>query len=417
MEVYTSKKERILLAEDAFSSGGEGEVRMVVSGPSRYNNVCVKIYYQKRRTKEQENKIKYMVSNPPGIINGNGFIIGWPIDYVVDYRGHFMGFIMPVAFKDSKQLIMLTATKLSKKLDSNWWYRYDRSNGKSALVARMKLICNIAIPVHILHSTQKYVFKDFKPENILVTYDGRVTIVDMDSVQISEGPKVVFPGEVATPNYMPTEYYKNNVGKNKMDQLNKSWDNFAIGVVFYQILFGLHPFVVTPVKQSKECNEIYYSSALALFPFGDNNSQVKSYPLLHEKFKVLPTELQNLFKRAFSENMTNRPNAEEWGKCIHKLVEDAGPIPAPKPAPKPTPKPAPKPTPKPTPKPAPKPAPKPTPQTTREAGVFALICSFLIPIVGVICYFTQKNKVNNPSAYLYWAFAGFILNLIFTFAG
>lgn len=51
-----------------------------------------------------------------------------------------------------------------------------------------------------------------------------------------------------------------------------------------------------------------------------------------------------------------------------------------------------------------------------KAGVVALICSFLFPIVGVICYFVNKDKVENAPNYLYAALAGFVLGLILNFA-
>lgn len=47
-----------------------------------------------------------------------------------------------------------------------------------------------------------------------------------------------------------------------------------------------------------------------------------------------------------------------------------------------------------------------------KASCFGLIVSFLIPIVGIVCYFAQRDRVENPNVYLYAAFWGFILNLI-----
>lgn len=338
MIVYSSKKETITLEEKAFSSGGEGEIRKVVSAPPRFHNVCVKIYYVKQRTKEKENKIRYMISNPPMKVADSGFMLGWPLDYVTDEKGAFLGFIMPLAFPDSKQLVTLTALKLSTKLDDEWYIRYDRKNGKYALVSRLKLICNIAIPLHILHSTGKYILKDIKPENILVTCDGKVSIVDMDSVQIAEKGKLLYPGEVMTPNYMPPEYHTKGIGKNKSVALDKSWDNFSIGVVFYQLLFGLHPYVVTPYVEKDDCNDICQNIADNLFPFGSKANKIKGYPDLHNKFRVLPKEIQDLFVRAFSSNESQRPSVQEWGKCIHSFVSKVGPLERPEP-PKDRPKP------------------------------------------------------------------------------
>jgi serine/threonine protein kinase len=363
MEVLTSKREKVVIDNDAFSSGGEGEVRRVLNAPSRFQDICVKIYYQKKRTPELEKKIKFMVSNPPAKFKGNGFLIGWPLDYVTDAGGKFLGFIMPLAFPDSEQLIKLTAPKLSKKLSQEWYDRYDRANGISSLISRLKLINNIAIPIHLLHSTNKYVLRDFKPENVLITHDGHVTLVDMDSVQIADQGKLLFPGTAATPNYMPPEYYSANVGKTANYLLDKSWDNFALGVVFYQILLGLHPYVVTPyVQKDANSNEIFQNIAANLFPFGSNASKVKSFPDLHEKFKVLHPRAKSLFIRAFSSKASGRPSAEEWGRCMHDLVTAAPTVPSqPKPRPKPQPSPQPTPTPTPTPQPKPKPRPKPTP--------------------------------------------------------
>jgi tetrahydromethanopterin S-methyltransferase subunit B len=47
-----------------------------------------------------------------------------------------------------------------------------------------------------------------------------------------------------------------------------------------------------------------------------------------------------------------------------------------------------------------------------KAGVFALIVSFLIPLIGVIIYFVKRKSVVNPNTYLYAAIAGFVVGLI-----
>ena len=132
-------------------------------------------------------------------------------------------------------------------------------------------------------------------------------------------------------------------------------------------MFGLHPYVVTPrVQQDADSNEIFQSISSNLFPFGPNQYKIEGYPDLHNKFKILPKTVQSLFLRAFSDNASQRPNAEEWGKCIYGLVVNANNIPTPQPMSIQTPQPASKPTPvpKPTPIPTPKPAVTPIPQPT-----------------------------------------------------
>lgn len=435
MIVYTREKEVITLEDSAFSSGGEGEVRSVKTAPIRFKNVCVKIYYQAKRSKQQENKINFMVANPPAKVEGSGFMIGWPIATIYDKASNFLGFVMPLAPKGSKQLVNLTALKLNKKLDQVWFDKYDRAIGKNAMIARLKLINNISIPIHLLHSTGKYVLKDFKPQNVLVTHNGRVTIVDMDSVQITENSRLLFPGTAATDLYMPTEFYTDNVGHNANMPLNKSWDLFAIGVVFYQLMFGLHPFVVTPwVLKDDSCNEISQNIAQGLFPFGDKQHKVRGYPEPHNNFKIIPANVQILFKRTFSNNPTSRPSAEEWGKTIHAILAtakpDANPKPVPRPKseppqPRPSPSPKPVPEPYPIPSPNPKPVPKPTPnpkpvppsppKSEKGASFFLKLISFFFPIIGWIIYFCVDNsKKASDCAEAAWAgfVVGFVLSLI-----
>ena len=207
MEVYTFKKELVILADEPFSSGGEGVVIKVLSGPIRFQDVCAKIYYPKVRTSQKENKIKYMVQNPPSKVSGSGFLIGWPLEVLNNDLGEFLGFLMPLAAEGSKKLVNLTTNKISKKLDLSWHQRYERSLGPYSLLNRLKLINNIIIPIHLLHETGKYVLKDFKPDNVMVTATGVVSIVDMDSVQISENGHLLFPGEAATLEYIPPEFH------------------------------------------------------------------------------------------------------------------------------------------------------------------------------------------------------------------
>lgn len=330
MIVYTSRNETLALADKAMSSGGEGEIHSVTSKPSRFGNVCVKIYFKAKRTAQLEKKLKYMVANPPNQIISAGNMIGWPLDVVYDGKKNFIGFVMPLAFSNSEPLIVLTAKNLSKKLSPIWADKFDRRLGAASMLARLKLICNIAIPIHLLHSTGKYVLRDFKPENVLVTSDGKVTLVDMDSVQIAKDnnqqlPTMLFPAStLGTPGYMPPEHYTRKVGMNVNVPIGKSWDYFSIGIVFYQVIFGLHPYVVTPlVMRDTNSNEIFQNIAQNIFPFGANAAKISSYPPPHENFKRTPSELQTLFRNAFSDNTNVRPSLEQWVRTIKEVIRKA----------------------------------------------------------------------------------------------
>ena len=52
------------------------------------------------------------------------------------------------------------------------------------------------------------------------------------------------------------------------------------------------------------------------------------------------------------------------------------------------------------------------PNNGSKAGTGALIFSFFIPIIGIICYFVNKKDVSNPNAYLKAAGGGVIIGFI-----
>lgn len=317
MILYTSNKEKVILSEEPLAAGGEGEVRRIESCPSRFTNVCAKLYFKKGQTKDQERKIRFMVDNPPSTIVGKGMMLAWPLETLHYDTGGFAGFIMPTAFPGSKKLVILTLPTIKKSYKTEW-YKFDKERDiKTALVSRLKLINNIAIPIHKLHATGKYVLKDFKPDNVLVTPQGMITIVDMDSIQICENGMVLFPGTAATADYMPPEFYTKKVGLDRNVPLDKSWDNFAVSEVFYQLLFGLKPYAVIPKADDEDSNTIPYCIAHNLFPFGDHASLIAKIPDPHKNFHIIPSAVRDLFIRAFGDDPKNRPQVMEWGRTIN----------------------------------------------------------------------------------------------------
>lgn len=423
MIVYTYTKEKIEIADEALAAGGEGEVRKVLSCPSRFNNVCAKLYFKPKQTREQEQKIRFMVENPPDMIVGKGMMLAWPLETIYTKKdGGFLGFLMPTAFPDSKKLVILTVLKLNKSYKDKW-HKFDKEQDKkNAIISRMKLIKNIAIPLHYLHRTNKYVLKDFKPDNVLVTPTGKVTIVDMDSIQICENGKLLFPGTAATEDYVPPEFFNEGIGRDTTIPLEKSWDNFAIGEVFYQILFGLKPYAVTPKTNSEDCNTIPYCISHNLFPYGKNTSQIAKIPDPHRNFEIIPQSLRELFIRAFSDSPDDRPQVKEWGQTIDVEIKKIPQSVTTKPNES-------------TVIEEPNEPPKPPINTKycprcgtandiyakfckscrysfdgtiKEVTNFDRVASFLIPLYGLFLFFALRKEVSRPIAYLFWAIAGIV---------
>lgn len=291
------------VADNPLGEGGEGAVYEVLS-PVNYRSSVAKILYEDKRTNERHYKVRYMVDNPPANIqdgNGHNFLI-WPQQILLD-NNDFVGFIMPKA--EGIDLEELCRVKLKPELGSEW-KKFYRDNFDS-MILRLTLCSNIAKSVNALHATGHYVIGDLKPENIRVKSNGLVSILDLDSCQISDGGEIRFQSKMNTPKYNPPDTV--------ITHKELSWDLFILGVIFYEILCGIHPFVGTTKAPYENLNTPEQKIQAGLFPFGSKSNFFEVIAFPHSSFKNLPDRVQKLFLQCFDQGISNpaiRPNTIDW---------------------------------------------------------------------------------------------------------
>lgn len=84
--------------------------------------------------------------------------------------------------------------------------------------------------------SQGVVHRDLKPENIMVTKDGKVKVMDFGLARSHQARTVTVTGSViGTPPYMAPEQINE-------DGLNPATDQYALGVMVYELLAGMLPF-------------------------------------------------------------------------------------------------------------------------------------------------------------------------------
>lgn len=330
MKLYIQKTangslETIDVKDDPLGKGGQGAVYNIIT--SQYAaEYCIKIYL--RDAQKSFEKIKYMVSHPPQNIKDNpSFRICWPVALVYDTSKKFVGYMMPLAFPKGHDLTILSVYRnkpLSQikrfKNKTEWHDKYELDT-KEGIINRIKMLCNVAIAIHKIHDTGRYVLVDLKPENIDATGTGKVSIMDTDSIQISENGRILHPATAFTPDYFAPE------GKD-LKKCNRPFpiqcDNFAAAVCFYQILTGTHPYSGTVLKPPYDkYTELADCIAQGLFAFGEKARYI-SLPAgfnLQQNFFNLPVEVQQMFKRAFGTNPAMRPSMEEWGKVFYTIIK------------------------------------------------------------------------------------------------
>ncbi len=302
----------IWLENKPFAQGGEGDLYKITK-PIEYSTYIVKLYKKEKLTPEREKKIQYLVKNPPRIQATNGHhTVVWAKELVYQL-GKFVGFLMPLT--KGEKLELLCHAKLPQTLNLDW--QKFALTEKDAFSLRLKLCFNIAVALYQVHELGKYVLVDMKPDNIMVQSNGLISLIDMDSVEVLENGKLLFSAPVTTPEYTPAEYYQGL----QMDTIgvNDTWDRFSLAIIFYRLLFGIHPYIGTCVSPYETCNDVADKIKNGLFANGKNAKFFKIIPPPHKTFLQLLPNVQKLFLQCFDDghlSPTFRPSAEDWCRTL-----------------------------------------------------------------------------------------------------
>jgi hypothetical protein len=313
---HLSDGTQITIDTNFLGEGGEGGVYEITS-PQKFKSSVAKILLTRNRVIEKRYKVDYMIKYPPAETKdqtGHSFLI-WP-EHILFENNQFVGFLMPKA--EGVTLEELSSTELgfysyprhNEKLGQEW-QRFDRNNSDS-LVLRLKLCSNIAKAIHTLHASGHYVIGDLKPQNIMVLPNGLVSILDLDSCQIADQGSVRFESKMNTPEFNPPE----KPGRKK----EISWDLFIVGIIFYKLLSGVHPFFGTCKTPYENCTLPELKIKEGLFPHGSKAQYFEVIPVGHNAFKEFPEFVQNLFINCFDGGVAKpslRPTTLDW---INKLT-------------------------------------------------------------------------------------------------
>lgn len=303
----------IEIGNTPFASGGEADVFEILSPPN-YSKQVLKIYKPDKRTKQKEEKLNFLINNKPNLIplNDHHSVI-WPIHLAYN-SNKFVGYTMPKA--SGIKLELLCHPKLPKNLTKEWDKFLFHTPG--AIEARLKLCFNISAALSQIHSFGSYVLVDMKPDNVMVKSDGLISIIDIDSTEIIKNNSLLFPAQVATPEYTHPEYYKTIIDIEK-NVINETWDRFSIAIIFYRILFGIHPFTASLKSPFENLTNISDIIQKGFLPVGKTKDRFRTIPPPHNNFYKLDKNIQHLFLNALEESIINpnlRPTADDWCRTL-----------------------------------------------------------------------------------------------------
>lgn len=302
----------LTLSTKPLGKGGEGEVYKLDAQLDN-KDICFKLYQDKYRTDERFRKVRYMLINTPHSIGTSNSQLCWPIAQVRDLKG-FCGYLMPIAFDKSIELYEIIKPRRHWKLSEEWQRFFDH-DAKNCLL-KLKICVNICAAVEMLHSSKRYIFVDLKPNNIMIDLAGRVSIVDLDSIQIQRTNGFVYHARVNTEGYTPPEGSNLTVSNAVIEQ---NWDRFSLAVILYQVMFGIHPYTASFKDRFSNLNTLGDKIEHNLFVHGPYAKFITSDLKPHRRFYKLHPDIKQLFMQAFC--TTLRPTASQWGQTLFNHIQ------------------------------------------------------------------------------------------------
>jgi DNA-binding helix-hairpin-helix protein with protein kinase domain len=299
-KLFSKNRRYIISLTNLLANSGEGSVWETNMG------FLAKIYHTPDKQKEE--KLKFMINcqpdNPTSRHNHNA--LAWPLDILEDSSGKFCGFLMNKIAGYQLPLAYMPKSRNQSIPGFNWEYLH-------------KTASNLASSVHAIHS-KGYVIGDLKPENILFDNRALVSIIDVDSFQVSDRSKI-YRCEVGSIEFRAPEL----IGIKDLSQVDRNihHDLFALAVIFYQLLFTAHPYSgkwTSSKPEIQDLDERIKQGYWLYSPFSPIGKAPHSIPI-----EIAHPGLVSLFKRCFNDgyrNPKNRPTSMEWKKAFDIALQN-----------------------------------------------------------------------------------------------
>lgn len=144
-------------------------------------------------------------------------------------------------------------------------------------------ILTLGCALEYLHS-RGILHGDIKPENVLITPQGKITLIDLGLAGSSSAPDISYPGCRGTPSYMSPE-------QRQGERISPRSEVYSLGLIAYELLLG---------------NLAYGRVSLALIPEGIGRILAKALqPSPEDRYKLLSDFLHDL-------------RVYRYGEAIHK---------------------------------------------------------------------------------------------------
>ena len=347
MAVYKRRNGSPIELGRRIGGGGEGDIYEVPSSA----DLVAKIWANPDAPRVR--KMRVLLSHPPRISSRvrEKIDMAWPTDALYGDDGAMAGYLMPkVSLDDYRELVSFAFPVTRRRIEERRGTEFSKED-------ILDIARNLAGVFLRLHS-DNYLIGDVNRANFLVDMNGRIFVIDIDSMQARDpDTDEIHRCTVGTPDFIPPEL----VGKAFRDfDRVENHDLFGLAVLIFELLMnGVHPY--DPIDQTrtpssgqmrldniKRGHSPYANldpvQALAisnLKHIADPEIQRSSRDRLMTEIGLAATadfdtildtrlepwldlslDLRNLFVQAFAGSGQSRPSAREWIEAIDRVLRD-----------------------------------------------------------------------------------------------
>lgn len=298
MTLYHQGKPFRITAPEPMGMGAEG---MVFRSPD-LPRFCFKVY--REVSPERDARTTGLLRTPPVQWSGtHEYHAAWPLMSLTDESGHVRAVVMRRAVGPSMHALFDAGQRRSVLIRPTW-------------ATLLRVARNVTRLFAELHRVG-VVVGDVSPSNLLVEPDGRVVLIDCDSVQFTDpATGRVFTADHVTPEYAAPEA----AHRGGADRLTVAHDLFGLAVLICQLLLeGDHPFegITATGADAGVAANIRDGNCRLLFP--ERFRSVTGRLTLD----LVPAPVAALVEQAFGGNGSTRlPTTTQWDAALTAALND-----------------------------------------------------------------------------------------------
>ena len=342
MSIFKKIDGSLVQLGNVLSRGGEGIVYEVPSSPYSVAKMW------REASEAQTRKLEVLINHPPSLPAGvmSRFELAWPSEALYDDTGVMQGYLMPkVALEECRELVNYCIPTARRMMEQELGTQV----GKQELLTIAR---NLSELFGCLHDAG-YVIGDVNHTNFLVRRDGKLFMIDIDSVQATDPDS----GDTYRCTVGKEDFTPPRLMGQRFDEVDRvaEDDLFGLSVLVFQLLMGgSHPY--DPVDQTGGQGQVRRENIIRGHSPYANLDVVQAKAILDlenipdpairqqqrenilaiiglgatadfdtvlgpriSSWLELESEFQELFRRAFVEGEDARPNSAQWMGAIDAI--------------------------------------------------------------------------------------------------